>query len=204
MAQDQRELYSLLDSIRQEDQQALAAFYDATVGRVYGLALKVGCSQELAEEVVSDVYLQVWRSAGQYESQRATPLAWLLMMVRSRAIDALRREAGATRNRQLFGDETDISAEDVAQVNAVPEPLQSTLGLERGSRLATALELLDGKQRQLVALAFFRGMSRQEIAGFTDIPLGTVKSTLLRAQAILRGALMDSGLMEGKCYERVQ
>lgn len=182
MAQDQAELYALLEKIQQGDQAALGVFYDVTVRRVFAIALKVTSSHELAEEIVSDVFMQVWHNASSYTAERATPLGWVLMMAHSRAIDTLRRENSTTRNQIPLAED-----HDVPDNNAL-DPLSNTLGVEQGAVLAEALKLLDGQQRQMIALAFYRGMSHQEIAEYSGEPLGTVKSILRRAQSILRGA----------------
>lgn len=183
MAQDQSHLYPLLERIRQRDQQALGIFYDSTVSRVFAVALKITSNHELAEEIVSDVYMQVWRSATGYDADRASPLSWLLMMTHSRALDSLRREISSTRD-QVEMPET-FDAEDTTALT----PQDTALDAEQGSELQAAIKLLDVQQRQMIALAFYRGMSHQDIADYTGEPLGTVKTILRRAQAILRATL---------------
>lgn len=186
MAQDQAELYPLLANVQQGDAEALSSFYDATVGRVYAIAMKVTANPALAEEIVSDVYLQVWRTASQYSAERATPLAWLLMMTHSRAIDALRKESATTKQQVEWHE--DLEMEDTQTLN----PLEMALAVETGSALQAAVASLDVQQRQFIALAFYRGLSHQDIAAHTGEPLGTVKTVLRRAQAILRAALSDT------------
>ncbi len=186
MAQDQTLFYGLLERVQRGDQEALGIFYDETVNRVFGIALRVTANHELAEEVVSDVYLQVWRNASHYETSRATPLSWLLMIAHSRALDALRREEVDTR--QQVGMPEAFDAEDTTTLT----PHAMVLEAEQGSELQAALKLLDAQQRQMIALAFYKGMSHQEIADYTREPLGSVKTVLRRAQAILRAALTDA------------
>lgn len=186
MAQDQAELYPLLANVQQGDAEALSRFYDATVGRVYAIAMKVTANPALAEEIVSDVYLQVWRTASQYSAERSTPLAWLLMMTHSRAIDALRKESATTKQQVEWHE--DLEVEDTQTLN----PLEMALAMETGSALQAAVASLDVQQRQFIALAFYRGLSHQDIAAHTGEPLGTVKTVLRRAQAILRAALSDT------------
>ncbi|QTR44680.1 sigma-70 family RNA polymerase sigma factor [Thiothrix litoralis] len=194
MLQDQGELYVLLEKIQRGDQAALGVFYNATVRRVFAVALKVTANKELAEEIVSDVFMQAWHNASSYSAERATPLGWLLMMAHSRSIDAVRKEGSATRNQIPLEDDYDVA--DTATL----DPLSNTLGVEQGNELAEALKLLDGQQRQMIALAFYRGMSHQEIAEYTGEPLGTVKTLLRRAQSILRAALTKTDLVEGGYY----
>lgn len=196
MAQDQGELYVLLEKVQRGDQAALGIFYDATVRRVFAVALKVTSNPELAEEIVSDVFMQVWHNASSYSAERSTPLGWLLMMAHSRSIDSLRRESSATRNQMSLEEGFDAADEDTL------DPLANTLGVEQSHELATALKLLDGQQRQMIALAFYRGMSHQEIADHTGEPLGTVKTILRRAQSILRGALTKTDFVQGGYYAK--
>jgi RNA polymerase sigma-70 factor (ECF subfamily) len=196
MPEDQDGLYLLLERIQQEDHQALGELYDATVNRLFGFVLKLTTNKQLAEEIVSDVYLQVWRTATSFEAERANPIGWLLMMARSRAIDALRREASRTKNQEPIPEHFD--APDLES----PEPFMTTLGVERGSMLEESLQLLNEQQRQMIGLAFYRDMSHREIAEYTGEPLGTVKTTLRRSQAILRGAMTKSNLIKGDYYEQ--
>lgn len=157
-------------------QEALARFYDATVSRVYGLALRVTARSDAAEEVTADVYMQVWNQAARFDQGRGSVLAWLLTICRSRAIDCLRR-----------ADEAESWAEppEVAG-SAADDPQDLLIAVERGRALASALEGLTALQRQLVSLAFFRGLTHEEIADHARLPLGTVKTHIRKALACLR------------------
>jgi RNA polymerase sigma factor (sigma-70 family) len=164
----------LLSAIAKGDEPALGALYDATVGRVYGLALRIVHQREAAEEVVEDVFLQVWQQAGRYDASRGKPLTWLLTICRSRALDYLRRVDDA-----LVHPEPETLVAEASDERTNPQDL--LLALERNSRLYAILEKLMPVQRQLLALAFFRGMTHQEIAEHTQLPLGTVKSHVRKA-----------------------
>ena len=164
----------MLAAIAKGDEQALGALYDATVGRVYGLALRIVRRREAVEEVVEDVFLQVWQQAGRYDIARGKPLTWLLTITRSRALDYLRRDDEA-----LVHPEPETLVAEPGDERANPQDL--LLALERNSRLYAMLEQLIPVQRQLLALAFFRGMTHQEIAEHTHLPLGTVKSHVRKA-----------------------
>jgi RNA polymerase sigma-70 factor (ECF subfamily) len=194
MSEDHDSLSLLIVAIAEGDDTAMTAFYDSTVNRVFGMALKIVLRPELAEEVVGDVYLQVWRKAKNYHAEKAVPIAWLLMMCRSRALDRLRREKSATMNQYQQDEPREFSDESIEM------PFEDRMGEEMKSKLTAALLLLNKKQRQTVALAFYRGMSHQEIAEYTAQPLGTVKSNIRRAQAILRNALDSEGLTTGALY----
>lgn len=156
------------------DELALSQLYDATLGKVYGLALRITGKPESAEEVVSDVYLQAFREAARFDAERGVVLAWLMMITRSRALDHLRRRDTAESHPEPHSlhPERHVGEND---------PLDGLLELESNSRLKTALEKLAPLQRQMLALSFFRDLSHQEIAGQTGMPLGTVKSHIRRA-----------------------
>lgn len=156
------------------DELALSQLYDATLGKVYGLALRITGKPESAEEVVSDVYLQAFREAARFDAERGVVLAWLMMITRSRALDHLRRRDMAESHPEPHSlhPERHVGEND---------PLDGLLELESNSRLRTAFEKLAPLQRQMLALSFFRDLSHQEIAGQTGMPLGTVKSHIRRA-----------------------
>lgn len=180
---NQTELYALIERMQASEQEALSHFYDLTVAYVFGLAMLIVSNQALAEEVVNDVYLQAWRNRASYQATQASPLAWLMMMAHSRAIDTLRRETTATKQQLPMAEDFDAVDEQCLS------PLEQLSRAEHNERLKAALQLLDTQQRHWINLAFYRGMSHQEIADYTGEPLGTVKTVLRRAQAVLRAAL---------------
>lgn len=183
---DDAQLEAWIAAIVDHDERALLALYEATLSRVYGLVLRLVRRTQLAEEVAEDVYFQVWRQAPRFDAQRGRPLTWLLSMARSRAIDALRREA------RFEHEELD---EEAAPVQApAAESGDELLAVAQGhAELHRALQLLKPQPRQLVALAFFNGLSHEEIASQTQLPLGTVKSQIRRALISLRESLGDTG-----------
>lgn len=194
MTETQSDLVSLFEKISSGDETAMSELYDMTVNRVFGMAMKVVLRSELAEEVVGDVYLQIWRQINNYKSSRASPIGWMLMICRSRALDILRREKSATRNQ--FQEEDDFDTEDLSIENPLDEIMQD----ETSIQISSALKLLNKKQREAISLAFYRGMSHKEIATYTGEPLGTVKSNIRRAQAILKGVLEKGELCTGGYY----
>ena len=178
---DAAPLLALLDRIVQKDQQALADLYDHASGRVYGLALRIARSEALAEEIAGDVFLQVWKTAASYSQERGHPMAWLMVITRSRALDALRRVDPA---------QTHPEPETLAEAQDGGDDPQNLLGaLQEGSALHAAIAGLPAVQRQLLALAFFQGMTHSEIAAHVVMPLGTVKTHVRRALQALRSAL---------------
>lgn len=180
------------------DESALGALYDATLSRVYGLALRITQRVEAAEEILNEVYMQAWHEAGRYEAARGQVVTWLLTICRSRAVDYLRKH-NVLASRVIAG-ETDKQTqmrEPLDMTQAEPcDPLDLVDTVERNSALQIALSRLAPQQRQLIALAFFKGMSHQEIAASTGLALGTVKSHIRRGIALLREALGNPILEE--------
>lgn len=175
------DLARLVGEMSRGDERALEQLYDATVGKLYALASSILRRVEDAEEVVCATYTHAWANSSSYNLSRGSVLGWLLMLCRSRALDRLRqlRLAGVAVDVAVLGD---MQAE-----NAQPDDLLSFM--QQNSRVRAALAGLAPDRRQLVSLAFFTGMSHQEIAAATGIPLGTVKSHLRRALVQLRDEL---------------
>ena len=173
-----------ITSMAEGDKDALGKLYDATLGKVYGLAFRITGKAESAEEVVSDVYFQAYREAQRFDAQRGVVIAWLLMLTRSRALDYLRRRDIAESHPEPHSlhPERHISESN---------PLDRLLELEGNVRLRAAMNELLPLQRQMLALAFFRDFTHQEIAGQTGIPLGTVKSHIRRALEKLKPLLVS-------------
>jgi len=183
-------LRSLIERMAAGDQRALERFYECTVRRAYAVAVRILRQAEAAEEAVEDAYWQAWREAGRYDAARGRPLTWLLTMCRSRALDALRRREPAEPREDiesLSGDPADPH----------DDPAYLLDSLQRGSAVRAAVEALKPQARQLVALAFFRGMTQQEIAVACGLPLGTVKATLFRAYQQLKDSLVSRGFGAG-------
>lgn len=172
---------NLIQAIQQHDEDALAQLYENTVERVYSLALILSRNSTDAEEIVADVYFKVWQRSDQYQAERGSVLAWLLVICRSTALDLLRRRSrrAAHEQNQEFLPEIAIEADSERLLNS----------LQEGTHIHTALAQLSPVQRQLIGLAFFRDMSHNEIADCLDMPLGTVKSHIRRGLQSLRPAL---------------
>jgi RNA polymerase sigma factor (sigma-70 family) len=165
---------------------AFGHLYDATLSRVYAVTRRICQDPALAEEVTEDVYVQVWREAARFDPARGAPLAWLLVLARSRSLDALRRRdpAVAVAEPELLADEQHALTGEVHD-----DPLSLLAALERESAARAALAALPARERQMVALAFLRGFTHAEIAEQTGLPLGTVKTTIRRALAAMKEML---------------
>jgi RNA polymerase sigma-70 factor (ECF subfamily) len=168
-------------AMRQGDERALEVLYEATVGKVYGLATAILRQAEDAEDVVCATYAQAWDNASSYDSRRASVLGWLLMMCRSRALDLLRKRRTSTEHA------SSAAFEYAREYAELPEDVLSLM--QRNTRVHSALASLPADRRHLISLAFLRDLSHHEIAATTGMPLGTVKSHLRRALIQLRERL---------------
>ncbi len=171
-----------LDRIREGDPEGLAQLYDETSSSLYGLAIRVLNDSADAEEVVLDVYKQVWKSNYTFDSARGSVWGWLAVLARSRAIDRL-RSTGPRRTREL-----QIEDSWEAQSNAPAPESQSIFGQER-RLVREALASLAPEQREAIELSFFRGLTHVEVAAAMDVPLGTIKTRIRIGIRKLRGLL---------------
>lgn len=172
---------AVIKRIAEGDQSALTEFYDATNRLAFGLVLRVLNDRSAAEEVLLDVYMQVWRQAARYDTTRGTPLSWLLTIARSRAIDRLRSGKHERQNEP-------IEAAD-RLLTLVPSPQDMTVAAERQELVRSALNTLSPEQREVIELAYYLGMSHGEIAAKLNQPLGTVKTRMRLGMMKLREKL---------------
>lgn len=187
---DDAQLRGWIERIVERDEAALGALYEALHGKVYGLALRIARSRELAEEITEDVFWQVWRQAPRFDAERGLAVAWVMTMTRSRALDALRRNA-----RPEVSD--DAALERAADEDGGNDPLDMLIAVADHARLHARLEEVEPLPRQLLALAFFRGMTHDEMAAHTGLPLGTVKSLVRRTLQQLRKGL-EPAVLHGR------
>jgi len=168
---DERTDRALVAAVEARDADALANLYDRHVSRLLGLAYRILGETGEAEEVVQEVFLYVWRAASSFDAARGSVLAWLLVATRSRSIDRLRarRPAARTELRKLANRSGTASGDDVEASSAARE-------WESACRAAVG-ELPDD-QRKALELAYFEGLTHQEIAERTGAPLGTVKTRI--------------------------
>lgn len=167
------------------DQAAFSRLYDQSSPQIYGLVLRIVGHPQTAEEVTLDVYTQVWKHAQSYDRQRGTPMAWLITLARTRAIDRLR----AARS-----DRGATSLEEAAWIpwdGADPE--EESAGLQRQAIVQQALTRLSEEQREALLLAYFGGYSQSEISEKLGIPLGTVKTRMRLGMMKLRDLLAPYG-----------
>jgi RNA polymerase sigma-70 factor (ECF subfamily) len=175
-------LIALLDRIALKDQGALKTLYDACAGKLFGLALRVVTQRELAEDVLQEAFLNIWRAAPDYSASLSPPMAWMGLIVRSRALDLLRRRAA---ERVHLTQEIDDVLADTLDGGG-PTPLDTALASEQAWAMNQCLSRLESKQRELVNLAYMRDLSHSELSIQLKLPLGTVKTWIRRGLDQLR------------------
>jgi RNA polymerase sigma-70 factor (ECF subfamily) len=172
------ELTTLLWRVSCGDQAAFRRLYDQVSPRLYAVAMRLTRQPALAADATHDAFLQIWRSAGQFDGTRGTPESWMTSLVRYRALDILRQ-----RTREVVGHEVP------EQEDLDPNPLEQLLQSRDAQALARCLEGLEPDRRRLVRLAFVDGLSHSELAQRIGMPLGTIKSWIRRSLMTLRTCL---------------
>lgn len=178
--------------IRLHDESGLRQLHAAYSTQVFACAMRIVGRKELADEIVSTSFMQVWTNAASYDERRGPVVAWLLLIVRSRAIDAV-RHAKLLWSRELSVDEDDDSCAELAGA-AIDEPPAHLERLTSERRLHRALLRLSPMQRQVLSLTTLDGLSQDEASRHLDLPLGTVKSHARRGLAALRARCEAIGL----------
>ncbi len=176
--------YLLMDGIARRDASALARLYDRHSMVVHSLCLRILRDPGMAEDAMIDVFHELWQRADRYNAARGTPIAYILTLSRSRALDRARMKGSRPATTPLH-DNVDAQA----QPHPAPDPLQSALQDERRLWIRHALEKLDAKYREVMECSFFEGLSHSEIALKLQKPVGTVKTYLRRGLIQLRDLL---------------
>lgn len=179
------DLADLLARSARGDREAFAEMYDATSGRVYGLALRVVRDSAQAEEVVQEVYLEVWRMSGRFDRARGNPQSWLLTITHRRAVDRVRAAEASHRRDAVYHQLDHRPAHDVTA-----EAAHTSLEAQRVRR---ALTELTTPQRQAIELAYLGGYTHTEVATMLDLPLGTAKTRIRDGLIRLRDFLGVGG-----------
>lgn len=174
------ELAPLIAACAQGRRESLRAIYERECGPMIGAAMRIVRRREIAEEVVHDVFVQVWRHAGTFNPALGNGRAWMFTILRNRAISILRNAS-----RELPTEDEVLTV--VVERNAVAEEAYDRLG--DGSALKRCLEALEPRRRSVVLLAYVEGLSHGEIAARVNVPLGTAKAWIRRSLVQLRECL---------------
>jgi RNA polymerase sigma-70 factor (ECF subfamily) len=174
----------LLARVGKGDAQAFAQCYEQSSSVLFTLALRILNNRDEASELLQDVYIEAWRKAGSFDPKRGSPMAWLITLTRSRAIDRLR--ASASRGRNLT-DSIDETSDDLR--SALPDPFDTHALEELRMLVMEAFNDLPAPQQEAIELAFYGGLTHAEIAAKLDKPIGTVKTRIKLGMNTLRYAL---------------
>lgn len=172
----------LIQRVARGDRRAFEEVYDRYSPLIFGLLVRMTRDRAQAEEILGEVFWRAWRDAGAYDPRRGSPEAWLIVMARSRALDAMR---SARRITERLGGEMPATVVDSAR-----GPAES---LEARQLIIRAVGELASGEREALELAYFDGLTQTEIAARTGVPLGTVKSRIRSGLDRLRTALVTKG-----------
>ena len=172
----------LLERVASDDHAAFAELYRRYSPAAFGLALRILGDRSMAEEVLQEVFLSVWRRAGAFDPARGNVRAWLFAQIHHRSVDVVRREEAERRRSQIEvpRPEPDQRIDEIVEENWLAA---------RRENIRAALGALPDEQRRMIELAYYDGMSQSQVAAATGVPLGTVKSRTLTAMRRLRDAL---------------
>ena len=174
---------ALVARVTEGDGGALEALYGRYGSACYGLARRILSDEQLAQDVVQEVFLTVWRDAHRFDGSRGGFSSWLLSMTHHKAVDSVRKEENLRKRRTT----ADILEDREVDGPRVHDEVWSTL---RRERVREALATLPDPQREALVLAYFGGYTQREIAGLTDTPLGTVKTRMLAGMHRLKDGLV--------------
>lgn len=175
------DLAELLRASARGDQAAFAQLYDATAARAHGLALRVVRDPAQAEEVTQEAFLEVWRTAARFDSDRGSALSWLLTLTHRKAVDRVRSaEASSRRDTSYHQQNQPIDHDETAEA--------ATASME-ARRVRGALSSLTAVQREAIELAYFGGYTHTEVASMLQLPVGTAKTRIRDGLIRLRDAM---------------
>jgi RNA polymerase sigma-70 factor, ECF subfamily len=191
-ADDNRATWSdeaLMAAIAAHDELAFSSLYDRYADLVFSTSLRVLCDRQLAEDATQDIFVRLWHRPELFVAARGRFMSWLMSVTRNRAVDELRAR-GRRQKREASGIETTDDAVNVPDRHE-NDPLRAAQLQEQQHRVRAALHDLPREQRTALELAYFGGLTQQEIALTLHEPLGTVKTRIRLGMQKLRGALED-------------
>ncbi len=185
----------LVELVAERDAGALEALYGRYGRPAYSLARRILAEETLAQDVVQEVFLSLWRDAGRFDAGRGTVATYLLSMTHHRAVDVVRREENLRRWRT---SDEGLELEADPKVRVEDEVLTS----ERRAEVRAALGELRAAQREALLLAYFGGYTQREVAALVGVPLGTVKTRMAAGMRRMKAALRDAGHQEQQPWTR--
>jgi RNA polymerase sigma-70 factor (ECF subfamily) len=185
----------LVELVAQQDAGALEALYDRYGRAAYSLARRILTEETLAQDVVQEVFLSLWRDARRFDAGRGTVATYLLSMTHHRAVDVVRREEKLRRWR-TSDEGLELAPDPKARVEDEVE------ASERRAEVRAALKDLPDPQRQALLLAYFGGYTQREVATLVGVPLGTVKTRMAAGMRKMKEALSDAGREEQQPWTR--
>ena len=174
------DLVVLIADVAKGDDAAFDRLYAATRAKLYGVVLRILRRTALADEVMQDAYLRIWRSAGEFDPGRATPITWMVAIARNRALDVVRKKGEASIEDEAPA--TEAASEE-------PTPLARHEMTDQLRRLLACLGDLEEERRRLVLLAYYSGWSREQLSEKFETPVNTVKTWLRRSLLQIRECL---------------
>ncbi|RZS58603.1 RNA polymerase sigma factor [Sphaerotilus mobilis] len=199
------ELAALLSRVALRDRRAFQDLYERSSPHLFAVVLRIQRNRALAEDVLQEVYVNIWRSASSYDTHRSQAMTWLTSVARNRAIDSLRRRQTEpdTVSSQTWHGDGDPDNDDMLErmPSDMPGPEQLLVQAAQAQSIQGCMGQLSAEQQQSLALAFYQGLSHAEVADHLSQPLGTVKSWLRRGLQALKGCLDKLGVRSGATVE---
>ena len=174
------DLAELLRRVAGKDRAAFAALYRQTSAKLHGVIARIVTRGDQSGEVLQEVYVRIWEKAGDFDSAKGSPMAWMATIARNRALDEVRRVRPVSLEDMPEGFEP--AAEEI-------DPLASRERSEQLTALTNCLKTLDEEKRQIIMLAYYRGLSREALSERFNTPVPTIKTWLRRGLAQLRECL---------------
>jgi RNA polymerase sigma-70 factor (ECF subfamily) len=174
---DAAELTTVVTRVAQSDRAAFSELYRATSAKLYGVVLRILNRRDLADEVLQEVYLKIWERAAEFDASRSSPITWLVTIARNRAIDVKRRRETVALDDAPEIDE--IAGDDI-------NPLAGDELRQDLQRVQQCLEGIEAEKRNMILLAYYRGLSREQLAERFAAPVATIKTWLRRSLTQLR------------------
>ncbi|HJV61260.1 MAG TPA: sigma-70 family RNA polymerase sigma factor [Albitalea sp.] len=192
-----RDLAQLLARCGMGDRAAFATLYERSSAHLFAVVLRICRDRAQAEDVLQEVYVNVWRAAGGFDAAQSQPLTWLTSIARNRAIDGLRRAQTQPQLHSVQGSDDEDGDLYETTADDRPGPLELLDRAADARALSQCMQALTAPQRQSVALAFYDGLSHAEVADKMGQPLGTVKSWVRRALLSLKSCLESAARRDG-------